>query len=343
MRLLRPEAFYRLAWRSVRRLPAPLGYALFHASADLAWALHRARPARRGAGGVGQLERNLARLLPPDTPARDLHRAGRAAMRSYMRYFYEAFALPGISAEQIMARVRTDIDPQALQDVRAGSIVLALPHMGNWDLVGAWACRELATVLTVAERLEPPDLFEQFVDFRQGLGMRVLGQAHGEKVFPRLVQVAQEGHYAIALLADRDLSSSGVRARIRGHAAYVAAGPAAVAQRLDLPLYAATIHYERLSGQRRRLAGCAWGLVVTLRKVPAPSAPTAQERVAEHTRAWVRALEPLLVQHAVDWHMLQPVFEADLDPERLARGRAREASLGAGAAQGAEREAEEAR
>ncbi|MFC2285179.1 MAG: hypothetical protein ACFNLH_06680 [Corynebacterium matruchotii] len=29
-------------------------------------------------------------------------------------------------------------------------------------------------------------------------------------------------------------------------------------------------------------------------------------------------------EHAEDWHMLQPVFDADLDQERLARSHARE-------------------
>ncbi len=190
MRLPAVSDAYRLAWRGTRHLPAPVGYGLAHTVADVLWAWQRLR---RSATGVGQLERNLARILPPGTPPRALRRATRAGMRSYMRYFYEAFALPGITPEQVLARVRTDIDPQLHEDVRAGSVVMALPHMGNWDLIGAWACRELATVLTVAERLEPEDLFEQFVSFRQLLGMRIIGQAHGEKVFDRLLRQRARG------------------------------------------------------------------------------------------------------------------------------------------------------
>ena len=150
-------ALYRTAWRCTRYLPTWLGYGLAHAGADVAWTVHRLRPTRTG---VGQLERNLARLLPADTTARTLHRASRAAMRSYMRYFYEAFALPSMSLEQVMARVRADVPESLRQDARDGSVVLALPHMGNWDLVGTWACQELAQVLTVAKRLEPGDQFD---------------------------------------------------------------------------------------------------------------------------------------------------------------------------------------
>ena len=321
MRLPSVSDAYRLAWRGTRHLPAPVGYGLAHTVADVLWAWQRLR---RSATGVGQLERNLARILPAGTPPRALHRATRAGMRSYMRYFYEAFALPGITPDQILARVRTDIDPQLHEDVRAGSVVMALPHMGNWDLIGAWACRELATVLTVAERLEPEDLFEQFVSFRQLLGMRIIGQAHGEKVFDRLLEAASQGHYVVALLADRDLSSAGITAPLGGATARVAAGPAAIAQRLGRPLYAASIHYEPLTGQRRRRAGSSWGLVLTARRVPAPQQMEGREQVVAHTRAWVAALDPLLAEHAEDWHMLQPVFDADLDQERLARSHARD-------------------
>ena len=246
-------------------------------------------------------------------------------MRSYMRYFYEAFALAGMSEEQILARVRADMPPRVHADLRRGSIVLAVGHMGNWDLVGAWACRRLATVLTVAERLEPADLFDQFVAFRERLGMRILGQGRGERVFDRLVAAAQDGGpYVIPLLADRDLSASGLEVDLCGHTARFAAGPAALAQRLDLPLYVAGMHYEALAGERRRAAGSRWGLVLTLREVPRPPGPGGPELVVAHTRAWAAAMGPLLAEHAVDWHMLQPVFDADLDHERLARSHAKQ-------------------
>jgi len=244
-------------------------------------------------------------------------------MRSYMRYFYEAFALTGTSEEQILARVRADLSPRLRTDLQRDSIVLALGHMGNWDLVGAWACRRLSTVLTVAERLEPADLFDQFVAFRERLGMRIIGQGRGEKVFDRLVAAARDGGpYVIPLLADRDLSASGVDVDLCGHTARFAAGPAALAERLDLPLYTGTMHYERLSVERRRAAGSPWGLVLTLREVPRPPGLSGRELIVAHTRAWAAVMGPMLAEHAVDWHMLQAVFDADLDHERLARGHA---------------------
>lgn len=329
MRRPRVEDAYRLAWRGARRLPTGLGYALAHAAGDALWARQRVLPSR--GGGVGQLERNLARIMPVGTPRRRIRALSRAGMRSYMRYFYEAFALPGVGQERIRARVRADLPPTLREDLQGGSVVLALAHMGNWDLAGAWASSELVGVLTVAERLEPADLFDQFVSFRTSLGMRVIGQGHGERVFEPLVAAAGEQRRLVALLADRDLSSAGIEANLLGHTIRVAAGPAALAHRLGLPLYATAIHYERLSGERRRRAGGRWGIVLTLVKVPAPRGGEdargdgdARELITAWTRAWVAALAPSLAAHPEDWHMLQPVYDADLDHERLARRHARE-------------------
>ncbi len=110
LRLPRVSDAYRVAWHGTRHLPTSVGYGLAHTVADVLWAWHCLR---RTTTGVGQLERNLSRLLPSGTPLRALRRSTRAGMRSYMRYFYEAFALPGITPDQILARVRTDIDPPA--------------------------------------------------------------------------------------------------------------------------------------------------------------------------------------------------------------------------------------
>jgi KDO2-lipid IV(A) lauroyltransferase len=39
------------------------------------------------------------------------------------------------------------------------------------------------------------------------------------------------------------------------------------------------------------------------------------------TQAWVSVLERSIRSHPADWHMLQKVFVADLDPDRLRRAR----------------------
>ncbi len=54
----------------------------------------------------------------------------------------------------------------SVQGVGRGAI-LALPHMGNWDQAGAWLVGHGVPFTTVAERLEPAELFDRFVSFRE--------------------------------------------------------------------------------------------------------------------------------------------------------------------------------
>ncbi|MCG7285682.1 phosphatidylinositol mannoside acyltransferase [Cellulomonas sp. ACRRI] len=310
---------FAFAWRVVGKVPDPVVRGAFRLVADVVWLL-------RGAG-VRQLEANLGRVRPQARPD-EIRRLSLLGMRSYMRYYGEAFALVGVKPEQIDARVRL-VDPgEVVGTMREGRmIVLALGHLGNWDLAGAWATRNLGRTVTVAERLKPEALFQEFLRFRESLGLEIIPLAEGGAgggVFRELVRVArQPGGGLVPLLADRDLTARGVEVDLLGERARVAAGPAALAVSTGAPLCAATITYERLTGARRRAAGTAWGVVIEFgRLLSVPDDVPRSERVAALTQAWVDDLGRGIARAPQDWHMLQKVFVADLDPERYARTRA---------------------
>jgi len=305
---------FAFAWRHAGRLPGGVLRCVAAAAADAVWAL-------RG-GGVRQLERNLARARP-DLSDAQVRRLGRAAMRSYLRYFSEAFALSSWSADEVDARVRAvGADALRAHTDAGGSAVLALGHLGNWDLAGAWATRAIAPVTTVAERLEPPEVFEEFLRFREGIGLRILPLGDAD-VFRELVRSARTGPGIVPLLADRDLTARGVEVDLFGRRARVAAGPAALALTAGVPLFTAILTYERLHGERRRRARSPWGLRIDFVEIPPvpPDVPRA-ERVAVLTQAWVDALAAGIERRPQDWHMLQKVFVEDLDPDRYAATKA---------------------
>lgn len=305
---------YAFAWRVTGKVPDPLVRGVFRLVADVTWLL-------RG-GGVRQLEANLRRVRPDATPA-EVRRLALHGMRSYMRYFGEAFALVGARPEQIDARVRVvnaDIVRAALAEDRM--VVMALGHMGNWDLAGAWAVRNLGRTVTVAERLKPEALFQEFLAFREGIGLEIIAlSGAGGGVFRELVRAVKQGRGGLLpLLADRDLTARGVEVDLFGERARVAAGPAALSVATGAPLCATTITYERLTGARRRAAGTSWGIVIDFgRLLTVPADVPRAERVAALTQAWVDDLAAGIARAPQDWHMLQKVFVADLDPERYAR------------------------
>ncbi|HLS74855.1 MAG TPA: phosphatidylinositol mannoside acyltransferase [Actinomycetaceae bacterium] len=308
---LDPGRLLITAARVVPRLPAWLTGGIFAAVAEAA-ALTRT-------GGTTQLTANLARAVPQATP-RQLRRLTRRGMRSYMRYYHDALRLPAATDVHLGQRVRTVNDAWVRAELTAGRpVVAALGHLGNWDLAGAWATRFLAPVVTVAEHLEPEELFQGFLDFRRGLGMTIIPLEKDGSTFRELLRHTRTGSgNLVPLLADRDLSRNGVEVQLLGERARVAPGPAALALATGSRLVSVGIHYERLRGARRVAAGSRWGIVVTFGDpIEAPADVAREQQVAWMTQRWVDELGVAIGEHPEDWHMLQPVFVADLDPARL--------------------------
>ena len=317
---------FALARAAVERLPESVGRALFSA-AGTAMGLS-------GSAGARRLRANQARIRPGLGPVR-ARLLSAAAMRSYMRYYYECVRLPVLGEDRILARVQLDNDAELRADLASGrSATAALVHAGNWDMAGAWACIDLAPVHTLAERLEPAGLYEDFLRFRTGLGMTIYPVVRGGGGLRALEEDMAAGVCFTPILADRDLTASGVEVRLAGHAMLVAPGPALLAQRTGCAIYPVFSRYERLARRRRAAAGTRWGLRLTVGEpVRAETTPDSDSReraadVRRMSQEWMDQFEPWLRAHLEDWHMLQRVFVSDLDPERLARARARAAEEG---------------
>jgi len=317
VRLLDPARLTLFAFRFFAWSPEVVSRGLMIVAADLTWLRHGA--------GIRRLETNLRRARP-QAGRRELRRLSRQGMRTYLRYYAEAFALPRLTPEQIDARVRPVGVGAPLEAAGQGRpVVLALAHQGNYDLAGAWASVHVAPATTVAERLNPPEVFDAFVRMREAVGMRIIPLDRGSDVFRQLVRTAQRGKVLIPLLADRDLTSRGLEVDFLGERARVAVGPAALSIATGAVLVPTQVRHERLHGQRRRAAGTPWGVVVTFgTPVPVPTGVPRSEQVRLMTQVWVDALGAHIIEHPTHWHMLQKVFVADLDPERYAVTKAKD-------------------
>lgn len=284
------DSTYALGWALTKRVPEPVAQAAFTQVADQIW---------RGRGrGVRRLQANLRRACPEGSDA-DIEALSRAAMRSYLRYWCEAFRLPVWSREQVLERVVVH-DEHILRDAyaRGRGVVAALPHLANWDLAGAWACLSGMPLTTVAERLEPERLFRRFVAYRERLGMEVLPLSAGESPIRTLFDRARQGRL-VCLVADRDMTASGLEVQLLGHAARLPAGPAMIARTTGAVLMPATLAYE---GPQ---------LHITMHEPVEPVA--GGEGVRVMTQAVADAFSKGIRAHPQDWHMLQRVFVEDLD------------------------------
>ncbi|MGW2377633.1 phosphatidylinositol mannoside acyltransferase [Kitasatospora sp. NPDC001683] len=309
---------YALGWGVLKHLPEPVARWLFDRLADYAW--------RRRGPRVRQLEANLRRVRPGLHEAA-LRRLSRAGMRSYLRYWMESFRLPVWSRARIARDVRVDGFENLREVLESGrGAVIALPHMGNWDLAGTWVAQLGYPFTTVAERLKPERLFDRFVAFREGQGMEVLAlTGGGVNVIGTLARRLREGKL-VCLVGDRDLSEAGIEVSFFGEPTRMPAGPAALCQRTGAALLPVTLWYD---GPVMR------GIIHP--EVPVPEEGDRKARTLAMTQAMADVWQRGISEHPQDWHMLQKFWLADLPARDTARpepaaGAATEPAAGASGA-----------
>jgi KDO2-lipid IV(A) lauroyltransferase len=325
------SAAFGAGWNLVCRLPESVARALFNFGADIAW--------RRQGPGVRVLEGNLVRVLRTDSAfsgtataaaadpggpyppvdGAELRELSRAVLRSYARYYLETFRLQVIPAERIqdgmhVNRENVDLTLEYLKNGRG--VIYALPHMGDFEQAALWVIRDGAGALTtVAERLKPESVFQKFLTFRQGLGMEVLPTTGGPHPFGVMAQRLRAGKL-VCIVADRDLSNTGVEVEFFGEKALFPAGSAALAVQTGAALMPVSCWFVGES---------EWAAHV-YEEIPVPAEGTRKEKAAAMTQALATVFEQAIREHPEDWHMLQKLFVNDLDPERLARSRSRAAA-----------------
>jgi lauroyl/myristoyl acyltransferase len=287
---------FALGWSLVRKLPESTARSLFDVGAGIAW--------RRQGHGVQVLEGNLTRVVP-DADGAELRELSREALRSYARYYCEAFRLQDIPAERLESEMNVNRDQvdKTLEYMKNGrGVIYALPHMGNFEQAGAWVNNYGAgSLTTVAERLKPESVFQRFVKFRESVGMEVLPLTGGPPSFGILAQRLRAGKL-VCLVTDRDLSANGVEVTFFGEAAKVSAGSAALAVQTGAALMPVGCWFEGETG---------WGAHV-YDEIPVPETGDRKEKVAAMTQSLVTAFEDVIRQHPADWHMLQRIFLRDL-------------------------------
>lgn len=245
-----------------------------------------------GTEHIDQGHRNVAKVIGRMPSAQE--RA--ASVRSWARMFLETLAVPGWDARTLRALV--DAEPEGLarlREARASTgAVVALPHMANWDLAGAWACVSDLPVTTVAEHLGERE-FAAYVELRGRLGMEVF--AHDDPgAVAGLIAAVRAGR-VVCLMADRDLTGAGLVVDFGGHPVRLPAGPALVARRSGAALIPMVPHYT------------ATGMALTFGPTlhPGPGRVGLQETTQQVADFFVSRIR----RHPSDWQVMQPFFEND--------------------------------
>ena len=287
---LRQRVAYRVFWavqRAAVALPERLGVKVFETVAKIA---SRVLPKVRAVVAANQAQ---VFGREPDDPV--VVAAAREAFVRYGRYWYEGFHAVELSPPDVLRRFRCEGKSHMDQAIASGTgVILALPHMGNWDVAGKWVHCLGLPIVSVAERLQPERLFKLFERHRRALGMEILALDTGTGTGRALAQALKDDK-VVALVADRDLTGSGIEVEMFGKTRRMPAGPAALALRTGAPLVPCAVYSE------------PGGWLCVMRE-PIQLQETGDRRadVTAITQALAKEFEALISVQPADWHMFQP-------------------------------------
>lgn len=250
-------------------------------------------------GAAKMVGRHLRRVgrqpLDPIAPRREVRRT----LSSYARYWLESFRLPYRSDDEIDDGhdvVGFGNITNALATGRG--VILALPHLGGWEWSAFWLARiNKMQVTAVVEPLQPPELFDWFVEFRRSLGMNIvpLGPEAGRQVLAALKR-----NEIVCLLADRDIVGGGVEVEFFGELTTLPAGPAMLALRSGAPILPTAVYFTK-TGRR----------AVVQPPLEATRQGNLRQDIARVTQNLAAEFERLIAAAPEQWHLLAPNWPTD--------------------------------
>jgi KDO2-lipid IV(A) lauroyltransferase len=264
----------------VRRVGRSLGYLLSFVASDK----------------LDMAERHMTRATGTSQGAR---RVARRMFASYGRYWAEVFWMRPRKFDAIVRHADV-VGLEHVDAARSHGIVLALPHVGNWEAAGAKAVAEGVPVLAVAEALADRRVVDWFVDVRRRFGIDVIIGDRSASVTKALLERLKDKR-TIALPCDRDIWRDGVPVVFFGEETTLPAGPVALADRTGAHLLVVGCYFKRGRGHR----------LVVQPRVEIPAAPTPEERVRLGTQELARRLEKTITAAPEQWHMMVPNWPSD--------------------------------
>ncbi len=250
---------------------------------------------------VRRHQERLARASLGRTPTDDeIESCVDAAFASYARYWVDSFRLIGLSPDELMNEIEIEGEAESDAVFASGTGGIAvMPHIGAWDLGGAWFASKYR-VTVVAERVEPPALFDWFVEMRRRNGMEVVALGDEGASAALLARLRSGG--MLGLLCDRDLAGGGVEVDFFGERTTMPAGPATLSLRTGAPLLPTAV-FQRPGRQR--------SLGVIRPPIQFERSGRLRDDVGALTQLIANELEALILRAPQQWHVFQPNWPSD--------------------------------
>ncbi len=222
---------------------------------------------------------------------------------SYSRYWVEALPLGRLSRKELNARIGFHGFEHIYDALGEGKgVIFVTPHLGNWDFGAAWLASGGYPITSVMEELEPKELFDWFAEHRAKFGVHVIPAS--ASAFGQLAKMLGKNQ-VVALVADRDLTNSGVRLPFFGEVTSVPQGVALLSLRTGAPIIPGGVYM--LPG------GCHYAIATEPIKFKRTS--SLRDDVVDLTEILVSRYESLIRAAPSQWHLFQPNWPSQVAEE----------------------------
>jgi len=285
---------YRAGAAALRLLPEPLS--VLAASAGGLVLGDFQRDARK------MYARHVERVLGRALTDKELRSWTRRVFANYGRYWMEGARISSVKPQVILDRLNLESGLHYLVEhmAQGNGVVLALPHVGTWEWGGAWLALQGYPMTSVAEPVEPRELYEYFLAQREAMGLRILPM--DAEVGGALLRTLRSGGL-VGLICDRDIFKNGIEVEFFGERTTLPGGPATLALRSGAALLPAAVY----SGPGHHHTA------VILPPIDTSRTGSLREDVTRVTQALAFDLEKLIRRGLDQWYVFHPNWPSDTD------------------------------
>ncbi len=284
---------FRLVELVVGALPRRLAYRLGSGLAKLAFPLWREK---REA-----LLANLRHVLPAASET-ELRRLAVRNLGNSAKAWIDFLQLPHLARERLAQLLSTRGEQHLEAALRLGRGVLIVSiHLGSWEIAAASWASQHPPVGLLAERIQPPRLFERFVQMRSRMGIRVIPLAR--TALREVLRMLKENHI-VCVAIDRDLLGTGEPFRFFDQDLSVPTGAVEIALKTGAPIL--PVVCTRQPDETYLATAEPFFLVEA-------SGDKRQDvhRAVEHL---LRIFEGQIRAHPDQWHVLEPLWPVGAAP-----------------------------
>lgn len=222
----------------------------------------------------------------------EVARVARRAFQNYGRMLMDFLLIASLTPDELVERVTIDgLEHLDGALARGRGAIMAVPHMGSWDMAGAYAGAVGYPIAAVAEKF-PGSLNDAVLRTRQRFGMNVI--MLGRSAI-RAITDALRANHVVALLCDLE-QGPGVDVRFFGRHAIVPGGPAALALKTGAALIPAC-QYSVAPGRNH----------IHLEPDLAVSEGDTKERLMQRV---IGRFEEFIKERPDQWYAFRPMFRA---------------------------------